>query len=449
MPDFADILNILFLRDYNTRLVVISTMLLGCASGLMGSFLLLRKRSLMGDTLSHATLPGIGLAFIVGVGLGGDGKSLPLLMLGAGLTGVLGCAAVLFIRNHTRIKDDTAMGIVLSVFFGAGVAILGMIQTMPQGSAAGLESFIYGKTASLIMTDFQILIAVTAVVLLCSMIFFKEFRLLCFDESFAAALGWRVQWLDGLLLALVVAVTVAGLQSVGLILIIAFLITPAAAARFWTNRLDRMLLLAALIGGASGWLGASLSAFFPRLPAGAVIVLVATAGFLFSMLLGAERGVWMRFVRQARLKTRAGRQHLLRALYEILEADHAKGPLEIRPVSFRQIRGRRTWSDAALRRSIRRACRDGFVQADRREDTVVLTDAGLAEAAKLTRNHRLWELYLIEYADVATSRVDRDADRVEHVLGEKMVERLESKLHTYRSAGSLVPRSPHPIVPGD
>ena len=449
MPELADIWNVLFLRDYNTRLVVICTMLLGCACGLMGGFLLLRKRSLMGDTLSHATLPGVGLSFILAVALGGDGKSLPILLGGAAITGVIGCAAVLFIREQTRIKDDAAMGIVLSVFFGAGIAILGVIQTMPEGSAAGLESFIYGKTASMVMSDFQILVLVTICVITCSLLLFKEFRLLCFDETFAAALGWPVKFLDILLLALITAVTVTGLQAVGLILIIAFLITPAAAARFWTNQLDRMLVLSALIGGASGWLGASLSAFIPRLPAGAVIVLVAALFFVVSMLIGTERGVMIRFLRQSQLKKRMGRQHLLRALYEILEGGRVTEELNIRTVPFRQIRGRRTWSDTQLRDYIRRAYNEGLVEAPNKVDSILLTKTGLAEAAQVTRNHRLWEMYLIEYADVATSRVDRDADMVEHVLGEKMVTRLEDKLQAYRSAGSLVPQSPHPIHPGD
>jgi len=449
MPELADIWNVLFLRDYNTRLVVICTMLLGCACGLMGGFLLLRKRSLMGDTLSHATLPGVGLSFMLAVALGGDGKSLPILLAGAAITGVIGCAAVLFIREQTRIKDDAAMGIVLSVFFGAGVAILGVIQTMPEGSAAGLESFIYGKTASMVMSDFQILVLVTICVITCSLLLFKEFRLLCFDETFAAALGWPVKFLDILLLALITAVTVAGLQAVGLILIIAFLITPAAAARFWTNQLDRMLVLSALIGAASGWLGASLSAFIPRLPAGAVIVLVAALFFVVSMLVGTERGVMIRFLRQSQLRKRMGRQHLLRALYEILEGGRVTEELNIRTVPFRQIRGRRTWSDTQLRDYIRRAYNDGLVEAPNKVDSILLTKTGLAEAAQVTRNHRLWEMYLIEYADVATSRVDRDADMVEHILGEKMVTRLEDKLQAYRSAGSLVPQSPHPIHPGD
>jgi manganese/zinc/iron transport system permease protein len=449
MPELFDIENVLFLRDYNTRLVVICTFLLGSACGLMGGFLLLRKRSLMGDTLSHATLPGVAIAFILAVLFGGDGKSLPILLMGAAITGVVGCALVLFIRNNSRIKDDAAMGIVLSVFFGAGVAVLGVVQSMPEGSAAGLEYFIYGKTASMVMSDFKTIMFVTICVLICSLLLFKEFRLLCFDENFASALGWPVKSLDILLLVLVTAVTVAGLQAVGLILIIAFLITPAAAARFWTNHLDQMLLLSALIGGASGWLGASVSAFFPRLPAGAVIVLVAALCFLFSMLLGAERGLLVRALRQSRLKHRIGRQHLLRALYEILEASGKDGHVSIHPVAFRQVRGRRTWSDHKLREFIRRAYDDGLIEAPNREDRIVLTEAGLAEAAQVTRNHRLWELYLIEYADVATSRVDRDADMVEHILGDKMVLRLESKLQTYRRVGSLVPQSPHPIHPGD
>ena len=449
MPELSDIWNVLILRDYNTRLVVICTILLGCACGLMGGFLLLRKRSLMGDTLSHATLPGVGLSFMLLVALGGDGKSLPILLAGAGITGIIGCVAVLFIRKQTRIKDDAAMGIVLSVFFGAGVSILGVIQKMPEGSAAGLESFIYGKTASMVMSDFQILVLVTFCVITCSLLLFKELRLLCFDENFAAALGWPVKYLDILLLALITAVMVAGLQAVGLILIIAFLITPAAAARFWTNQLDRMLLLSVIIGAASGWLGASLSACFPRLPAGAVIVLVAALFFVVSMLIGTERGVMIRFLRQSQLKKRMGRQHLLRALYEILEGGRVTEELIIRTVPFGQIRGRRTWSDRQLRDYIRRAYNEGLVEAPNKADSILLTETGLVEAKQVTRNHRLWEMYLIEYADVATSRVDRDADMVEHILGDKMVTRLENKLHAYRIAGSLVPQSPHPIHPGD
>jgi manganese/zinc/iron transport system permease protein len=451
VSDFLEIFDVLLLRNYNTRLVVICTFLLGSACGLMGSFLLLRKRSLMGDTLSHATLPGVCLAFFVVVSLGGDGKSLFSLLIGASVTGVLGCVAVLFIRDHSRVKDDTAMGIVLSVFFGAGIVLLTMITKMPQGAAAGLESFIYGKTASMVYSDFKLLVAVNVCVLLLTILLFKEFRLLCFDEAYAAAQGWPTKWLDVVLLALVTTVTVAGLQSVGLILIIAFLIIPAAAARFWTDHLDQMLWGSALIGGFSGWVGSSVSALIQDMPAGSLIVLVAATFFAFSLLFGTRRGVLITWFHQLSSKRKIGRQHLLRALYEILEADHiGSDEVLIRPVPFRQIRGRRTWSDKQLRKYLRQAYNDGLIDLVAKEDAILLTEAGLEAAARITRNHRLWELYLIEYADVAASRVDRDADAVEHVLGEKLVALLEAKLiklHTVK--GLAVPASPHPITPGD
>ena len=143
MPNGSDILEVILLQNYNTRLVVISTMLLGVAAGLIGSFLLLRKRSLMADALSHATLPGVAIAFAVMVGMGLSGKSLPGLLLGATISGVAGIFTMLVIRNTTRLRDDVAMGFVLSVFFGIGVASLQMVQGMPGASAAGLESFIY------------------------------------------------------------------------------------------------------------------------------------------------------------------------------------------------------------------------------------------------------------------------------------------------------------------
>jgi manganese/zinc/iron transport system permease protein len=297
MFDGSALWEVLSLRDYNTRLVILCSLLLGAACGPIGAYFLLRKRSLMGDVLSHATLPGVALAFLVSVWLGGVGKSLPLLLLGAAITGLLGCGAVQFIRDRTRIKDDAAMGIVLSVFFGAGVVLLGFIQSMPQGSAAGLESFIYGKTASMVRSDFFLLSGVALIVLLVPLLLFKEFRLLSFDYEYALVQGWPVKWLDALLLGLLTLIVVAGLQAVGLILIIAFLVIPSAAARFWTERLDRMLLLSAFFGGLSGWLGAALSALAPGLPSGALIVLVAVAGFVLSLIFGIERGLLVRFLR--------------------------------------------------------------------------------------------------------------------------------------------------------
>ncbi len=448
LPSLWEVWQVASLQNYNTRLVVLSTMLLGVAAGLIGTFLLMRKRSLMGDALSHATLPGIGLMFILMVALGTSGKHLAGLLAGATITGVGGVGLVMLIRNTSRIKDDAAMGIVLSVFFGLGAAVLGIIQDMPGASAAGLNAFIYGKTASMVWQDFWLIAAVAGVVTVAAALLLKEFTLLCFDEAFADAQGWPVYLLDIAMLALVAMVTVVGLQAVGLILIIAFLITPAAAARFWTHDLRRMLLIAGVIGGVSGWLGASISALLWRLPAGAVIVLVAAGIFVFSMIFGSANGVLLRYLAHRRLGRKVGRQHLLRAVYEIIEShmQPENDEVENLPVSFEELLAHRSWSRAALHRLIRTARREDHVERfDGR--TLRLSEPGFGEAARITRNHRLWEMYLITHADVAPSHVDRDADMVEHVLGADMVRQLEQEL-ARRHRPLAVPPSPHAMPAG-
>lgn len=441
-PAMREVIDVALLRNYNTRLVVLSTAVLGIAAGIVGAFLLLRKRSLLGDALAHSTLPGIAAAFAVMVLLGGEGKALPGLMLGATVSGVLGVLLMLAIRNTTRLRDDVAMGFVLSVSFGIGLSLLGVIQKMPQASAAGLESFIYGKTASVVLTDFALICGIALCAALAAILLFKEFTLLCFDEKFAAAEGWPALGLDILLLGLVTAVTVIGLQSVGLILIIAFLITPPSAARFWTDRLAVMTALSATIGAASGWLGASVSALIPRLPAGAVIVVVTSGVFLFSMIAAPKRGVLGRKLRQRRLRKKIDRQHLLRAAFEVLETRAAGDADAVAHLPFTRadLLPRRTWTPRRLDRILRNETAHGHIEAGG-DGALRLSESGYGEAVRITRNHRLWEIYLVTHADIAPSHVDRDADMVEHILGADLVGRLEEKL---RSRGAWIP-SPHVI----
>ena len=449
-PSWPQFTRVVLLRDYNTRVVVLGTMLLGTACGIVGTFMLLRKRALVSDAISHATLPGIGIAFLLMTALGRDGKFLPALLLSATVAAILGVGCVLAIRNLTRLKEDAALGIVLSVFFGLGVAVLGIVQKQATGNAAGLESFIYGKTASMLLFDAVLIGAVGSGAILACILFLKEFSLVCFDQEYAAAQGWPVIWMDVVMMALVVAVTVVGLQAVGLILLVALLIIPSAAARFWTDRLGWLLINAAAIGAISGLVGAALSALMARLPAGAIIVAVAGVLFAISMFLGTRRGILLRVVAHVRLRRRVARQHLLRAMYERCEFATVRtegGPRP--PVEFGRLLEERSWAVRSLTRLLRQARRAGLVEpldATRWR----LTERGLEEAAQVTRNHRLWEMYLISHADIAPSHVDRDADMVEHILGRDMVRKLESLLESRDNEAAaaeapLPPPSPHAV----
>jgi manganese/zinc/iron transport system permease protein len=441
----SDVTRVLFLLDHNTRVVVLSVVLLAVASALIGCFLLLRKRALMGDALSHATLPGIALAFMIMVRMGGEGKWLPGLLIGALVTGVLGMGLVLLITRWTLLQDDTALGIVLSVFFGIGIALLGLIQSDPKGSAAGLGAFIYGKTASMVTNDAYLIAAVAALIILLLLLLFKEFRILCFDAEFGASQGWPVMKLDIIMLTLVSLVTVIGLQAVGLILIIAMLIIPPAAARFWTESLSKVVLVAAAIGAVSGWIGASLSALLPKLPAGAVIVVTSAVFFFISLIFGPSRGILIRALERWRLRRKVAKENLLRAIYELLEMGKGFQPERFvgEEVEIEKLQAVRPWSEHNIRRAVKRLQKKGLLKAE--ENRIILTEKGAEEAGRVVRNHRLWETYLLKYADIATSHVDQGADRIEHVLGTSMIEELEREL-AVSARSQKVPPSPHAIT---
>ncbi len=452
--DVAGIVEQLFrvvsLRDYNTRIVLLGTVLLGVSAGVVGTFMLLRRRSLVGDVVAHASLPGVALAFIfLEVVSPGTGRSLTGLLAGAVVAGFLGILSTVAIRRYTRIKEDAALAIVLSVFFGLGIALFTVVQNLPTGNAAGLHHFIYGKAASMVADHVRFIAAASAVVLALCVLFFKEFTVLCFDDQYAATQGWPVLRLDVLLLALVVGVTVIGLQSVGLLLVVAMLIIPAAAARFWTDRLGWMTVVSGLVGGIGAATGVAASAVFPRLAAGAVIVMATSLFFFVSMLFGVRRGVLAQAIAQRRSRRRIGRHDLLRAMYENVESlatsDGASESLDVtaRPVPFDRLLATRSWSAARLKRLLAAALREGVVTGSASAG-YRLTAQGAADARRAVRNHRLWEIYLITYADVATSHIDRDADEIEHVLDPDLVEELEAALSTQRS-GATVPASPHRI----
>jgi len=438
--------SLLLFQHYNTRVVVLGAMLLGVAAGMVGCFTLLRRRALVGDALSHATLPGVGLAFLLAPLAGLDGGSRLVLLAGAASSGIAGAVAILFIRSLPRLKEDAALGIVLSVFFGAGVALLTVVQQSPTGRAAGLDRYIFGQTASMTADDAWLIAATAALTALLIAGNFRSLTLLCFDEGYASAQGYSIPLLDLLLMFLVVLITMIGLQAVGLILMIAMLVIPAAAARFWTNRLLMMLLISGLIGGVSGFVGALLSAVFADLPSGAVVVLTCGLLFFLSLLLGGERGVLVRSLRRRELAAAIDREHLLRGIWELREslAERSAGETDRRAASFDELLSLRSWSVGRLRSQIRRASAEGLVWLNS-EGAVELTRRGVMEAERLVHHHRLWELYLITHADVAASRVDREADAIEHVLEPELIARLEQLLLQRQRSGGI-PASPHQIA---
>jgi manganese/zinc/iron transport system permease protein len=433
LPSPAEVLAVLSFRGgFNTNAVIAGTMLLGLAAGVVGVFALLRRRALVADAISHATLPGVVGAFFLAGAMGLDGRSLPVLLAGAAVSGVLGSLAIQAITRYTRLHEDAAIGIVLSVFFGAGVVLLSLAQSGHAGSAAGLNRFIYGQTAAMTPADATLMggIALSAVLFVLAL--GKELALVCFDDGFARAGGWPVGRLDLVIMALLVVVTAGGLQAVGLLLVIALLIIPPVAARFWTDRLPVMIALSAGLGALGGYAGSAISSLLPGQPAGAVIVLVCGAVFLVSMLLAPRRGVLARARASLVMRLRMAADHLLEAAHD------APDPAAIPPEVIRDLARRRGWPRGFRPLLLRWLTLRGFFEREP-GGRLRLTGRGRAGGARVSRNHLLWSQYLISLADVDPGHVDWSVDRVEHVLTPEQVHRLEDLL---KARGVRIPDAP-------
>ena len=288
-------LNILNRFDYTFMIVAIGASLLGAVSGALGTYAVLRRQSLLGDAISHAALPGIAIAFL----LTGSKTSL-ILVLGAAIAGWLGTLLIMSIVRMTRIKYDSALGIVLSTFFGFGLVLHTLIQRTGNANQAGLDTFLFGQAATILERDVFTIGILGGIAILITLIFWKELKLLVFDEGFAASLGFSTRALDILLTSLLVIAIVLGLQAVGAVLMSAMLVAPAVAARQWTDRFSVMMLLAAFFGTLAGVSGTIISSSASRIPTGPTIVLCATVVVGFSIVFAANRGLLWDWIRQRR-----------------------------------------------------------------------------------------------------------------------------------------------------
>ncbi|MBN1874309.1 MAG: metal ABC transporter permease [Anaerolineae bacterium] len=281
--------NLIF--DYTLRTVALGTGTLGIVSGALGTYTVLRKQSLLGDAMSHAALPGVVLAFMLT-----RSKAPLVLILGATVAGWIGTLLVMSVINNTRIKDDSAMGLVLSVFFGFGLMLLTFVQRTPNANQAGLDKFLFGQAAALLQQDVVTMAIISGVDLVLMGIFWKEFKLLSFDPEFGTSLGFPMRWLDVLLTTLIVIAIVIGLQAVGVVLMSAMVVAPAAAARQWTNHMYAMVILSALFGALAGVSGAVISSTTTGLSTGPTIVLSISAIVLVSLFFAANRGLAWRWI---------------------------------------------------------------------------------------------------------------------------------------------------------
>jgi manganese/zinc/iron transport system permease protein len=405
-------------NDPNIRFVVIGSVLLTASSAIVGSFTFLNKKSLVGDAIAHAVLPGICLGFML------SGTKNPIyLITGAFITGWISLVLVEYITRKTRIKEDTAIGLILSVFFGIGILLLTVIQKSGNAAQSGLDHFLFGKAAALVGDDLYTFASVAILLLIAVFLLFKEFALLAFDKNYAISLGLPVKRIELVLTSLIVLAVVIGIQAVGVVLMAAILITPAAAARFWTDKIKVMFLLASIFGAVSGLAGAYISYIAPAMPTGPWIVIVISMIAFVSFFLAPRRGVISRLIRQYSIRKTINDENVLKALYQLGEENKnfyiQRYPDEI-------IRRRKFEKDNLLM-VLGRLKRQGYVENT--GNLWGLTEEGMNRGKRVVKIHRLWEMYLTTQLHIAPDHVHEDADTIEHLLTPELEAELERLLN--------------------
>lgn len=413
-----DIWSFIWLEEPNIRFVVLGTMLLGASSALIGCFSYLRKKALVGDAIAHAILPGICFGFMLS-----ETKNPFYLISGAFISGWASILIIDFITKHSKLKADAAIGIVLSVFFGLGVLLLTHIQQSGNAAQAGLDKYLFGKAASMTPYDVSVFGGIALGLLLLVLICYKGFKIVSFNTDYAQTLGLPTKLLSVLISTATVLSVAVGIQAVGVVLMAALLITPASAARFWTNKLSTMLLLAALMGAIAGWIGSLVSFLAPNMPTGPWIVISLTLMVGLAILGSPINGVYGKWLKKQRNKHLITHENVLKVFYQLGEQEQnffrSRGKLSILQ--------KRNFGTSTLKKGLTILLAKKWIKRD--QNNYVLTNEGFLEARRIVRLHRLWELFLNKRLGLQPDHVHPDAEVIEHLITPELEEILLKDLN--------------------
>ena len=372
---------------------MLGSVAIGAVLGVLGCFVILRRMALIGDAISHAVLPGVVVAFLL-VSTGVTG-----LFVGALVAGILTAVGINAVSRFSRVKEDAAVGIVFTAMFALGVVL---ISFLPEGTHFDMKCFLFGDPLAVQEDDLKSIGIISAVVYLLIFSLFRPLKLMSFDSTMASTMGFNTTALHYLLMILLAGTVVAALRSVGVIMAVAMLITPAAIAYQLTNKLRTMVFIAAATGALSAFLGMFL-AFQVNCPPGPAMVLVATFFFVTAMIFAPENGVLADRRRRHRVHQHIVEEDVLKALIRRFtnakaSAEELAGTMKTAPANI-------------VNKAIASLSREGFLTSE--HDVYALTNTGRQRAVSLVRAHRLWETYLAKQ-NIPDPELHEMAEQLEH-----------------------------------
>ncbi len=403
--------------DPNVSWVLMGMLFMCSGAAIVGVFMYLQKRALIGDTISHAILPGICLAFLFT-----QSKDPLYLLVGATGSGLLGLLSVNYLTRNTSIKPDAALAIVLSLFYGLGILLLTYIQKSGNAAQSGLDKFLFGKAAALVREDVIVFGVMSFILALVIIIWYRPLKIITFDRNFAQTRGIAVEKLESLLYILTVVAIAIGIQAIGVVLMAALLIAPAVAARYWTHNLQWMLILAVVFASVSGITGAYISYLIPRMPTGPWVVVMLSFFAFLSLLFGTAKGTVLQWIKQFHYRRKILTENILKCLYQLGERDNHFNASR----TYAEVQDRRYISRSDIQRGARILQRQGYL--NHRYQHLSLTTEGIEEGKRIVRIHRLWELYLTTHLNLPPDHVHDNAEAIEHMITPELEEALESSL---------------------
>jgi len=394
--------------EYFHKAMLASTVC-GITCGLIGCFIILRRMALVGDALAHAVLPGVVIGFLI------SGKSPFGLFIGAVVSGVLTSLMIGFVNRSTRVKEDTAIGVVFTGFFALGVMMISRLKRVH----LDLSCYLFGQPLAVNTTDLWLTSIIGAIVVLAILLFYKQLVITSFDPVLASSLGISAAAVHYFLMTLLSMTVVASIQAVGVVLVVAMLITPGATAYLLTNRMQHMLWIAALVGAVSAIIGMYVS-YWLNLSSGEAMVVVCAGIFGVTMFLSPKEGILVRAVRRMIASRRARLEDYLKQALSIQIVD---GPLTAAKLAKRV-----GFSNESARSVTTTLQKRGYLTSDGSDGKFTLTLSGKRRALDIIRAHRLWETYLVNLVGLSWDKLHAEAERIEHVLTPEMIEALDETL---------------------
>ncbi len=403
-------------KDANITNVLLGTLMLGFTCGIVGVLAVLNKKALIVDAVSHSILPGICIGFIL------SGVKNPIYLIAGGmLAGAFAVFLVDWISKVSRIKKDAAIAITLSLLFSVGVILLNKIQHSGNSNQSGLSDFLFGKAATIIRSDLYVFGVLCAIVFSVIPLFYQHFKIALFDEGFSRTIGLNKKLIQSLISSLIIISTAIGIQTVGIILMSALIITPASSAFFWTNNFKKSIIISGFFAATSSVLGVFISYLSPNMPTGPWIIVVLSSIAISSSLFSKKGLITKRF-KAINNKRKMISDNVLKTLYKLGEKENKidKG------YSIGEIQNFHQTAFHELSKGLNILKKQGFVFEAGAIWT--LTDKGISESKRIIRIHRLWELYMEKFMQIPSDHVHESAESIEHIMTPELEAELLKKM---------------------